>query len=82
MNESGEGVQQDYTKAMEYYAKSADKGLAHSQYRIGSYLVLFISNYLYNHLIRSRGVGGTTKLSQSNGIFPEGSKPRSCRCTI
>ncbi len=43
MYDSGQGVPQDYQKAIKYYLKAADQGYAYAQFNIGI-------NSLYCHL--------------------------------
>ena len=35
MYDNGQGVKQDYFKAVEWYQKAAEQGLAHAQYNLG-----------------------------------------------
>ncbi len=47
MYHHGEGVQQDYHKAMEYYLKAANQGNALAQFHIGIHSFILIINYQY-----------------------------------
>ncbi len=49
MYQNGNGVTQDYTKAMEYYLKSANQGNSDALYKIGIHFILSqqIVVYLY-----------------------------------
>ncbi len=75
MYQNGNGVTQDYTKAMEYFLKSANQGDSAAQYNIGIHS--FHSNIVLTIIIDlnrgdvSRWRWSNTRLHPSAGVFPQ-----------
>jgi TPR repeat protein len=74
MYQNGQGVSQDYDKAMEFYLKSANQGNKDAQYSVGihsfhSNIILTTNYFDLSRVYVSNWTGCFTGLSQSNGIL-------------
>jgi TPR repeat protein len=87
MYENGQGVSQDYHKAMEFYLKSANQENANAQFNIGIYsfhsnLILTTDSFDLNRSYVSKWTRSSTRLSQSNGILSQICKSRKYNCSM
>jgi TPR repeat protein len=76
MYHDGQGVPQDYLKAMEFYLKSVNQRHTDAQSNIGIYsfhsnLILTTDDFDLNRMYVSQWARSSTRLSQSNGILSQ-----------